>query len=85
MAALPSSANSNAAWPAVAQLGSLVSARQWVGQQRPAEAWAATCAALGERPFHPEAWLLLARLATQQGHHAAAVECARRACQLTPL
>ncbi|NBV25215.1 MAG: glycosyltransferase [Proteobacteria bacterium] len=85
MAALPSSANSYSAWPAVAQLGSLLPARRWVEQQRPAEAWAATCVALRERPFHPEAWVFLAQLAARQGHHATAVECARRACQLAPL
>lgn len=78
------STDGDRALPAAARLGGLLPARELAGQCRFTDAWRATCAAIVERPFHPEAWILLARIAAAQGHHETALACARRACELAP-
>ncbi|MBI5388565.1 MAG: FkbM family methyltransferase [Verrucomicrobia bacterium] len=70
--------------PAVAKLGDLANARALFGEKKLAEAWTATLAALEVRPFHPEAFLLLAEIALAAGDSAASRRCAERARQLAP-
>ncbi len=47
-------------------------------------AWQATLAALKQRPYHPEAYLLLAEIAQAAGDSVAARQCAAHAQQLAP-
>ncbi len=46
--------------------------------------WEATLAAISVRPFHPEAYLLLAQISLAAGAGDVARQCAQRACQLVP-
>ncbi|MBL9137237.1 MAG: glycosyltransferase, partial [Verrucomicrobiales bacterium] len=70
--------------PACARLGHLGSARGHLDHRHLREAWQATLQALEERPFHPEALLLMAEIADAAGDSAAAYQCAQRACDLAP-
>ncbi len=72
------------ALPPCALRGHLGRARELLasGQQR--EAWIATTQALEQRPFHPEAVLLLAEVAEAAGDVTTARQCAQRACDLVP-
>ena len=69
---------------AVAQLGQLAEARELLTQRDLAAAWAATLTAIGKRPFHPEAHLLLAEIALAAGAGKSAKQCAQRARDLAP-
>jgi glycosyltransferase involved in cell wall biosynthesis/ADP-heptose:LPS heptosyltransferase/SAM-dependent methyltransferase len=70
--------------PAVARLGQLDEARELFAQRDWAAAWAATLTAIGKRPFHPEAYLLLAEIALASGAGKAAKQCAQRARDFAP-
>lgn len=70
--------------PAIAHLGNLDAARAHLGNNQLPAAWTATVEALQLRPFHPEAWLLLARIAAQAGDAAMARQCAQHARDLAP-
>ena len=70
--------------PACARLGSLDQARTRFGQRDFAGAWEAGVAAIQARPFHPEAYLLLAEIALGVGDGASARKCAQRAREFAP-
>jgi len=70
--------------PAVARLGHLGGARELLKQHKLVPAWNATLEALAIRPFHPEAWLLLAEIAGQGGDQKLMKECLDRARTLAP-
>ena len=70
--------------PAVARIGRLDEARALFERKDYAAAWTATQTALALRPFHPEAWLLLARIALAAGAGKSAKHCAQRARDLAP-
>jgi len=68
----------------VAGLGRLDEARELFAQKDFAAAWTATLAALTRRPFHPEAYLLLAEIALAAGDGQSAKACAQRAKDYAP-
>ena len=68
----------------VADIGRLNEARELFGQKKFADAWAATLTAIGKRPLHPEAYLLLAEIALAAGAGKAAKLCAQRAREFAP-
>ncbi len=70
--------------PALAHAGHLAEARELFGQKKPEEAWAAAALALSRRPFHPEAFLLLAEIGLAVGDGVVAKRCAQRARDLAP-
>ncbi|MEW6158990.1 MAG: glycosyltransferase [Verrucomicrobiota bacterium] len=70
--------------PATAKIGNLSEARALLRERKFDSAWSATLAALDLRPFHPEAWLLLAEIAQSAGDIALARRCADRALQMVP-
>jgi len=70
--------------PAVAALGQLNEARTLFAQQNHAAAWEAVQTALAKRPFHPEAYLLLAEIALAAGDGKSAKRCAQFARELAP-
>ncbi len=70
--------------PACAEIGALKMARDRMQHRELATAWQATLAALTQRPFHPEAFLLLAEIAHAAGDFASARLCAERARHLAP-
>jgi glycosyltransferase involved in cell wall biosynthesis/FMN phosphatase YigB (HAD superfamily)/tetratricopeptide (TPR) repeat protein len=70
--------------PACALVGHLGQARRLLEQHKLPAAWAATCAALKQRPFHPEAWLLLAEIAFAAGDGEDARLCAEQARCMAP-
>jgi glycosyltransferase involved in cell wall biosynthesis/Tfp pilus assembly protein PilF len=72
------------ALPPCALLGQLGPARELLRRRKLPEAWTATRAALEARPFHPEAWLLLAEIASAAGASDPARQCAQHARQLAP-
>ncbi|MBI1178019.1 glycosyltransferase [bacterium] len=70
--------------PAVAKLGHLGAARELFKQGKLVAAWNANLDAIAQRPFHPEACLLLAEIACQSGDATRMKECVDRALSLTP-
>jgi glycosyltransferase involved in cell wall biosynthesis/tetratricopeptide (TPR) repeat protein len=70
--------------PPCALVGQLIKARDLVRSKQLAKAWAATLAAIEARPFHPEAFLLLAEIARIAGDAVSARRCAERACDMAP-
>ena len=70
--------------PAAARLGHLQPARELFRQHDLAAAWPAVLEAIRARPFHPEAFLLLAEIAHAAGDPAKARQCAERARKLAP-
>ncbi len=70
--------------PACALLGHLGPARELLRRRTLPEAWAAAHAAIQARPFHPEAWLLLAEIALAGGASIPARHCAQHALKLAP-
>lgn len=70
--------------PPCALRGHLGNARTLFQRRQQAAAWTATLAAMAERPFHPEAWLLLAEIARAAGDSVTARRCAHRARELAP-
>lgn len=70
--------------PACAELGALASARSHAQAKDLPGAWEAACRAIQERPFHPEAWVLLAEIALAAGDSVTARHCAQRARDMAP-
>ena len=81
---LPARPAAPPATPAVARLGQLNEARELFGQKNLAGAWQAANEAITRRPFHPEAFLLLAEIALGAGAGKTARLCAQRARELAP-
>jgi len=70
--------------PALARLGNLDEARSQFGRHEFESAWKSVIAALRVRPFHPEAFLLLAEIALAAGDGKSAKLCAQRARAIAP-
>jgi Tfp pilus assembly protein PilF len=70
--------------PPAALIGHLAEARELVRQKKTRAAWEAVLAALAKRPFHPEAYLLLAEIALSVGAGRPARLCAEHARHLAP-
>jgi glycosyltransferase involved in cell wall biosynthesis/Tfp pilus assembly protein PilF len=70
--------------PPCALLGQLDQARELLKQKDFTGAWNLTCRALEQRPFHPEAFLHLAKIAQAAGDFETARRCARKASDLAP-
>ena len=69
---------------AAAKLGNLAAAKEAFNQRDLAAAWKAATEAVRVRPFHPEAFLLLAEIALAAGDGTSAKTCAQRARDLAP-
>jgi glycosyltransferase involved in cell wall biosynthesis len=65
--------------PLVAQIGRLNEARELLQRKKIKPAWESAIAAIEKRPFHPEAFLLLAEIALAAGDASSARLCAQRA------
>ncbi len=70
--------------PSVAKIGRLDEARELFAQKNYSAAWNAALAAVAQRPFHPEAFLLLAEIAFAAGDSNSAKLCAQRAHDFAP-
>ncbi len=70
--------------PAVARIGNLEAARAAWNRRDFAAAWNAASDAIAHRPFHPEAFLLLAEIALAAGAGQGAKLCAQHARDLAP-
>jgi hypothetical protein len=70
--------------PPCALVGRLGPARELFKAKKLAAAWESAVAAIQARPFHPEAYLLLAEIAQAAGDGASAALCAKHARQLAP-
>ena len=70
--------------PPVAQVGQLTKAQELFRRKSPRAAWESTREAIRARPFHPEAFLLLAEIARMVGDSASARSCAQHALALAP-
>jgi tetratricopeptide (TPR) repeat protein len=68
----------------VASMGALDRASTCREDGRPVEAWEAAIEAIRQRPFHPEAYLLMAQVARAAGDEVAAVRAHKRAAALAP-
>ena len=70
--------------PNVARIGQLNEARELFGQKKLQAAWETTTATIGKRPFHPEAFLLLAEIVLAAGDASSARLCAQHAGKIAP-
>ena len=70
--------------PECAQIGQLNAARELLAKKQFVPAWNETLASLRVRPFHPDAFLLLAGIAREAGDFTQARECAEHARDLAP-
>ncbi len=70
--------------PSVARVGQLNEARELFGQKKLEPAWNSAIAAISKRPYHPEAWVLLAEIAAAAGDANKARQCAQYARDLAP-
>jgi len=70
--------------PDVALVGNLQPGRDQFAAGNIPGAWEATIEAIRRRPFHPEAYLLLAEIATKAGNYPLAKRCVARAQNLVP-
>ena len=70
--------------PAVAAIGRLDEAREFFAQKNLPAAWAAAAEAIAKRPFHPEAYLLLAEIALAAGAGKEAKTLAQRVREMAP-
>lgn len=70
--------------PDVAKIGRLDEARELLAERKFEAAWNAGVAAIAQRPFHPEAFLLLAETALAAGDCSSAKRCAEHARTLAP-
>jgi GT2 family glycosyltransferase/glycosyltransferase involved in cell wall biosynthesis/tetratricopeptide (TPR) repeat protein len=70
--------------PETARIGHLGQARDLLGRKEFLQAWQSALAALARRPFHCEAWLLLAEIARAAGDLDRARFCAGHARGLAP-
>lgn len=72
------------ALPDCGKVGALINARDFVTKKNYPAAWDATVAAIQVRPHHPEAYLLLGRLAQTDGDNASARRCGEYSAKLAP-
>ena len=72
------------ALPPCALVGNLSEARHLVQSKQWPAAWKSALAAINARPYHPEAYLLLAEIALAAGDGVNATLCARHARRLAP-
>ncbi|HUZ07318.1 MAG TPA: glycosyltransferase, partial [Candidatus Paceibacterota bacterium] len=70
--------------PPVSNVGRLDEARELLRQKKFQPAWESAAEAIVKRPFHPEAFLLLAEIALAAGDSAAARQCAQCARDFAP-
>jgi GT2 family glycosyltransferase/Flp pilus assembly protein TadD/FMN phosphatase YigB (HAD superfamily)/glycosyltransferase involved in cell wall biosynthesis len=70
--------------PSCAGIGNLAEARELLRQKNLQGAWTAATAAIQQRPFHPEAALLLAEIALASGDSISARQAAQHASGLAP-
>jgi len=70
--------------PEMVNVGSLTQAAALLKQGDHAKAWQAGVDAIQARPFHPEAWLLLAEIALHSSQFNLARRCAQQAIALAP-
>jgi GT2 family glycosyltransferase/tetratricopeptide (TPR) repeat protein/glycosyltransferase involved in cell wall biosynthesis len=70
--------------PPCALAGHLGEARELARKKKWPAAWSAALSALGARPFHPEAYLLLAEIAQGAGDADSARRCAKAARDMAP-
>ncbi len=70
--------------PEVARLGGITNARDLLGKGELNAAWEAGIEAVKERPFHPEAYLVMAEVARAAGDAGQARTCAERAKKMAP-
>lgn len=70
--------------PTCAKLGHLADARELLKRKQHRAAWENTIAAINVRPFHPEAFLLLAEIALAAGDSVSARRFAQHAHDLVP-
>lgn len=70
--------------PPTAHVGQLAEARGAFGRKKFEVAWNATILAIAKRPFHPEAFILLAEIAAAAGDATIARQCAQHARDLAP-
>ncbi len=70
--------------PACALVGHIAEARQSLGHKKFRAAWESTIAAIAKRPFHPEAFLLLAEIALAVNDGEDAKLCADYARRIAP-
>jgi glycosyltransferase involved in cell wall biosynthesis/thioredoxin-like negative regulator of GroEL len=70
--------------PEVSFQGDLLAARNAFKSKNIPDAWRLACAAIEERPFHPEGWVFLSEVAVSAGHRTLARRCAQKAVALTP-
>ncbi len=70
--------------PDAARRGNLDAARARLAAGEHRAAWDAALTALDERPFHPEAWVLLAEIARTADDPDRARSCLAQACRLAP-
>jgi GT2 family glycosyltransferase/SAM-dependent methyltransferase/tetratricopeptide (TPR) repeat protein len=80
----PSRKTSTIALPPCALVGQLGEARELVRKKQWPAAWAATLSAISARPYHPEAYLLLAEIALGAGDADSARLCAKAARDMAP-
>ena len=69
---------------AVASVGALDQALACREEGKPVQVWEAAVEAIRQRPFHPEAFLLMATTARTAGDDAAAIRAHKRAAALAP-
>jgi len=74
----------NVTLPPCGLVGHLGEARELLRQKKSRAAWEATLAAIAKRPFHPEAYLLLAEIALAVGDGQDAKLCADYARRIAP-
>jgi GT2 family glycosyltransferase/tetratricopeptide (TPR) repeat protein len=72
------------ALPPCALIGHLGEARELLRKKQGSAAWAAALSALAARPYHPEAYLLLAEIAQAAGDADSARRCAKAARDMAP-
>lgn len=70
--------------PPVAHMGQLNEVRELFGRRKWEAAWNAAIAAIVKRPFHPEAFILLAEIAAAAGDATIARQCVQHARDLAP-
>ncbi|MGY8676065.1 MAG: hypothetical protein ACKVHO_26135, partial [Verrucomicrobiia bacterium] len=76
--------SANIQLPTVARLGYLGDAQTQLDSGNTLQAWSNTLEAMAQRPFHPEGWLTLARIAREAGDVSTAKRCAGAAELLAP-
>ena len=70
--------------PTCARKGDLAGARALFSKNRLTASWDAICKEISERPFHPEAYLLLGEIACKAGDDSKANACSRMLTSLVP-